>query len=85
MPHHVAQAAENYLKEKGIFLYLNCEFKGSETLQELNYEMKIDCTGSKYEGPRIYLKGELADCIDSKTGQITVNEHLQMTSRDKTK
>ena len=49
-------------------------------MQELGYEMHIDCTGSKFLGPRLYLKGEIIECIDPQTGQINVNENLQATS-----
>ena len=45
------------------------------------FEVVIDCRGFKYLGPGVYLKDDLAQCIDKKTGQILVNRWGQMTSK----
>ena len=75
MPHRASEIAEDYLKSQGIFIYLNTEYN-DKSMEELGYELSIDCTGMKYPGPRQFMQGELADCLNPRTGQIFVNEFL---------
>jgi len=37
------------------------------------YKCIIDCRGFKYLGPSKYMTGDLAQCLDKKSGQILVN------------
>lgn len=37
------------------------------------YDYVIDCRGFKFLGPRKYMTGPLAECLDKKTGQIFIN------------
>ena len=46
------------------------------------YDFKLDCRGFKYTGPRMFLsEGSLKACVEPTTGQIMVNEHLNITSK----
>ena len=38
-----------------------------------NYDYVIDCRGFNFLGPRKYMTGVLAECLDKKTGQIFIN------------
>lgn len=58
---------------------LNTDFS-NELRSELEYDLVFDCTGFKFEGPKKYMQGEMAECVDKESGQIYVNEYLQITN-----
>lgn len=60
------------LKKLEVEYHPDTDFKEGEGIAK-DYEVHIDCRGMKFDGPAKYLKNELAECIDPKTGQIWVN------------
>ena len=46
-----------------------------------NWDVVIPCSGFEYPGPKIFFQGALAECIDKKTGQIFVNNKMQVTNK----
>lgn len=70
--------AKQQLTELGIEIYHNTPY--NEDLKK-DWDVVIDCTGMRFLGPQMYLKGKLAECIDKKSGQILVNEKCQMTNK----
>jgi hypothetical protein len=40
----------------------------------MNFDMSIDCSGYKFPGPKLFMKNELAECVDEISGQILVNK-----------
>ena len=88
-PEAASKAAEDYLKEHGVSVYLNTDFKRETTCQALGYDVSLDCTGFRFKdqrlggGPSAYLKDdqELLQCVDPHSGQIWVNKYLQLQNR----
>jgi pyruvate/2-oxoglutarate dehydrogenase complex dihydrolipoamide dehydrogenase (E3) component len=62
-----------YMKELDVIYHHDTPFVEGEGVA-LTYESHIDCRGFKFNGPRGYLKDDMAECVDGKTGQIWVNE-----------
>ena len=46
-----------------------------------DYSLVIDCMGFKYIGPKHFMQGPLAQCLDKKSGQILVNSFGQVTNK----
>jgi len=42
--------------------------------------LTIDCSGLKFVGPKHFMTGDLAQCLDKRTGQILVNVNGQVTN-----
>lgn len=47
--------------------------------QEFDYV--INCAGIRFEGPRKYMSGDLANCVEGNTGQIMCNRQCQVTDK----
>ncbi len=54
MPHQASQAAEAYLKKKGVYIYLNTDYS-PVVKDDLGYDLVIPCTGLFFEGPRRFM------------------------------
>jgi len=70
LPHFpvaASQAAEDSLRRMGVNIYLNTEYS-EKTKKDLKYDHVIDCAGFRFKAPKEFLQGEMADCLDSKTG-----------------
>lgn len=75
--------AEGIMKEIGVDVHYNCNYKEGDTFKTAggaDYSYVLDCRGFKYNGPKHYLQGDMAQCVDKKTGQILINAHGQMTN-----
>ena len=57
-----------YLQKLGVRVHLNTPYNGEETLQKLGYDFVINCCGFRFNAPRQYMQGDLADCLEPKTG-----------------
>ena len=54
--------------------------EGGSTQEALGYDYTVDCTGYKFTGPKLYMKGQgLETCLEPRTGQIQVNSFCQVT------
>lgn len=60
-------------KELGINIHFGTSFEGEATAKALDYSCVVDCMGYKFHGPRKYMTGDLARCLDKQNGQIQVN------------
>ena len=47
---------------------------------EKQFDYVINCAGLKFLGPKKFLTGPLADCIEPRTGQIMCNKFMQVTN-----
>lgn len=58
-------AAKEILTELGIEIYHNTPYNDEV---KKSWDVIIDCKGMLFLGPRMYLHGPLAECIDRRTG-----------------
>lgn len=47
----------------------------------MGYEYIVDCRGFKYLGPKDFLQGSMAECVEPKTGQIMVDIKGRVTNK----
>lgn len=45
------------------------------------FDYIINCAGIKFEGPKKFMTGPMADCLEPRTGQIMTNKFFQVTSK----
>lgn len=62
-------------------MHLSKNYEGQRTLDELDYEYALDCSGYKFNGPRNFMLGGLKKCLEPRTGQIMVNQYCQVTDQ----
>ena len=71
---------KDYMKKIDVVYHHDSSFKEGEGVAA-EYEAHVDCRGFRYDGPRKFMQGDLAQCVDGKTGQIWVNEYCQVTNK----
>jgi len=64
----------------GVVYHHDTPFKDGEGIAN-DYEVHIDCRGFKFNGPKNFMTSEMAECVDTKTGQIWVNKFCQVTNK----
>lgn len=64
------QLAVGLLEQVGVELLLETPF--NEEMRN-EWQFVLDCRGNRFNGPANFMKDELANCLDKKTGQILVN------------
>ena len=57
--------AENILKEIGVEMHYNRTWNKGDSVADFAYV--LDCRGFRFNGPALYLKGDMAECVDRKT------------------
>ena len=65
-------------KKIGVEVHLG---KGFSDDDKMGYDYIVDCRGFKYLGPKDFLQGPLADCVEPKTGQIMVDIKGRVTNK----
>ena len=50
-------------------------------LAEMGFEYIVDCRGFKYLGPKDFMQGPMAECVEPKTGQIMVDIKGRVTNK----
>ena len=68
-------------KELGIKIHFGTSFEGETTAKALDYSCIVDCRGYKFKGPRKFMTGDLANCLDKQNGQIQVNYFGQVCEK----
>jgi len=67
------ELAEVALKKLGINIHYGCPMDPSKDSQPIpggtgNYVKVIDCVGFKFVGPKHFMTGDLAACLDKRSG-----------------
>lgn len=57
----------DYMKKINVVYHNDSSFKEGEGIAN-EYEAHVDCRGFRFDGPRKFLKNEMAECVDGKTG-----------------
>lgn len=66
------------LKKLGIEVFTN---KGYSDDDKMGFEYIVDCRGFKYLGPKDFMQGPMAECVEPKTGQIMVDIKGRVTNK----
>ena len=55
--------------------------KGFSEDDKMGFEYIVDCRGFKYLGPKDFMQGPMAECVEPKTGQIMVDSKGRVTNK----
>ena len=66
------------LKKLGIEVFTS---KGYSDDDKMGFEYIVDCRGFKYLGPKDFMQGPMAECVEPKTGQIMVDIKGRVTNK----